>query len=233
MSKKIISSIMLAVLMVVVSVFATSCEDVTDGTGVSTNVASDNQVSNSEIESTFADVTVAEEVEVVTTAKKDNMTLGQKNALASAKNYLSFTAFSYEGLIEQLEFEDYSHEDAVFAADNCGADWNEQAAKSAKSYLSFSSFSRQSLIDQLEFEGFTHEQAVYGAEANGYSESASGTQSGGMTIGQKNALESAKDYLAFTAFSYEGLIEQLEFEDYSHEDAVFAADNCGADHVSL
>ncbi|MBQ4556961.1 MAG: Ltp family lipoprotein [Clostridia bacterium] len=96
------------------------------------------------------------------------MTIGQKNALESAKDYLAFTAFSYEGLIEQLEFEDYSHEDAVFAADNCGADWNEQAAKSAKDYLSFSSFSRQSLIEQLEFEGFTHAQAVYGVEANGY-----------------------------------------------------------------
>ena len=46
------------------------------------------------------------------------MSMGQKNALASAKSYLSFMAFSYEGLINQLEFEQYSHEDAVFAADN-------------------------------------------------------------------------------------------------------------------
>jgi len=77
-------------------------------------------------------------------------------------------AFSYKGLIEQLEFEQYSHEDAVYAANNCGADWNEQAAKKAKDYLSIMAFSKASLIEQLEFEGFTHEQAVYGAEANGY-----------------------------------------------------------------
>lgn len=94
-------------------------------------------------------------------------TISQKNALKSAKSYLSFSAFSYNGLIKQLEYEEYSHEDAVYAVDNCGADWNEQAVKSAKSYLSFSSFSKNGLIKQLEYEGFTHEQAVYGAEQNG------------------------------------------------------------------
>lgn len=98
----------------------------------------------------------------------DTITMGQKNALSSAKSYLNYSAFSYTGLIKQLEFEKFSNEDAVYAADNCGADWNEQAAKCAKSYLEYSSFSRDGLIDQLEFEGFTYEQAVYGVEANGY-----------------------------------------------------------------
>lgn len=95
-------------------------------------------------------------------------TMGQKNALKKAKSYLSHSAFSYSGLVKQLEFEKYTHEEAVYAVDNCGADWNEQAAKKAKSYLSHSSFSRDGLIDQLEYEGFTHEQAVYGVEQNGY-----------------------------------------------------------------
>lgn len=95
-------------------------------------------------------------------------TTGEKNALQSAKQYLTIMAFSYSGLIEQLEFEGYSTSEATYAADNCGADWNEQAAKSAKEYLSIMSFSRSGLIEQLEYEGFTHEQAVYGAEANGY-----------------------------------------------------------------
>lgn len=95
-------------------------------------------------------------------------TMGQKNALRSAREYLNYTAFSYQGLIEQLEYEKFSHEEAVYAADNCGADWYEQATKSAKEYLNFTSFSRDGLIEQLEYEGFTHEQAVYGVEANGY-----------------------------------------------------------------
>lgn len=102
--------------------------------------------------------------------EKDNnsLTIGQKNALRSAKNYLKTMAFSYEGLIEQLEYEQYSHEDAVYAADNCGANWKEQAAKCAKNYLNTMPFSRQDLIEQLEYEGFSYEEAVYGVEANGY-----------------------------------------------------------------
>lgn len=95
-------------------------------------------------------------------------TVGQKNALKKAKSYLSFTAFSYTGLIKQLEFEQFTHEEAIFAVDNCGADWNEQAVKKARSYLSFTSFSKNGLISQLEFEGFTHEQAVYAVEQVGY-----------------------------------------------------------------
>ena len=96
------------------------------------------------------------------------ITIGQRNALNSAKSYLDIMAFSYTGLIEQLEYEGYTTEESTYAADNCGADWNEQAAKSAKNYLDIMSFSRDGLIEQLEYEGFTHEQAVYGVEQNGY-----------------------------------------------------------------
>ena len=98
----------------------------------------------------------------------DNRTMGQRNALGKADSYLSFTAFSRQGLIEQLEYEGYSHSDAVYGADHCGANWNQQAAMKAESYLDYSSFSRQGLIEQLEYEGFTHSQAVYGVEAVGY-----------------------------------------------------------------
>lgn len=97
-----------------------------------------------------------------------NASLGEKNALNSAKQYLNYTAFSYKGLVEQIEFEGYTSEEAKFGADNCGADWNEQAAKSAKQYMNYSSFSRSGLLEQLEFEGFTPEQAEYGVKAVGY-----------------------------------------------------------------
>lgn len=97
-----------------------------------------------------------------------NMTTGQKNALASAKSYLKFSAFSYTGLIDQLEYEGYTTEEATYAVDNCGADWYEQAAKCAESYLKYSSFSRDGLIDQLEYEGFTYAQALHGVKENGY-----------------------------------------------------------------
>ena len=94
--------------------------------------------------------------------------LEYQNALSKARDYLDYSAFSYSGLINQLEYEQFSTESATYAADNCGADWNEQAAKKAQDYLDFSSFSRQGLIDQLLYEGFTQEQAEYGVTAVGY-----------------------------------------------------------------
>lgn len=97
-----------------------------------------------------------------------SMTMGQQNALESAKSYLEVLPFSRVGLIDQLEYEGYSTEDATFAVDNCGADWYEQAAKCAQSYLDVMAFSRQGLIDQLLYEGFTQQQAEYGVTSAGY-----------------------------------------------------------------
>lgn len=97
-----------------------------------------------------------------------SVTLGQKNALAKAKSYLNYTSFSRKGLVEQLEYEGFTAEEATYGVDNCQADWNEQAAKKAESYLKYTSFSRKGLIEQLKYEGFTHEQALYGVEAVGY-----------------------------------------------------------------
>ena len=94
-------------------------------------------------------------------------TVSQKNAVRSAKAYLDYSAFSYTGLIEQLEYEQFSHADAVYGADNSGADWFEQAAKAAKAYMEYSAFSRGSLIEQLKYEGYTQAQAEHGADAVG------------------------------------------------------------------
>lgn len=93
---------------------------------------------------------------------------GKINALKSANSYLAYSAFSRDGLVDQLEYEKYTHEQAVYAADSCGADWNEQAALCAKKYLDYTAFSRAGLIEQLQYEGFTYQQAVYGVEQNGY-----------------------------------------------------------------
>jgi uncharacterized membrane protein YvbJ len=98
----------------------------------------------------------------------DSATLGEKNAAKSALNYLAYTSFSYSGLVDQLKYEGFTHEEAVYGVDRCGANWNEQAAKSAQNYLDYSSFSRDGLIAQLEYEGFTRQQAEYGVQAVGY-----------------------------------------------------------------
>ena len=92
----------------------------------------------------------------------DKATPGERNALERGLQYLEYSAFSYTGLVEQLEYEGYSHSEAIYAADHCGADWKEQAAKRAMDYLEYSAFSRAGLIEQLVFEGFTQAQAEYG-----------------------------------------------------------------------
>lgn len=104
----------------------------------------------------------------VTPEPTPTLTLGQINALKKAELYLKMTAFSYSGLIKQLEFEGFTNEEAVYGADSCGADWNEQAARKAEAYLELTAFSKKQLIQQLEFEGFTSEQAEYGVAAVGY-----------------------------------------------------------------
>lgn len=100
--------------------------------------------------------------------RSGDVTLGMKNALEKAESYLSWSAFSYSGLVGQLEFEKFTHEEAVYAADNCGADWFAQAVKKGESYLSWASFSREGLIEQLEYEGFTTDQAIHAVTELGY-----------------------------------------------------------------
>lgn len=94
-------------------------------------------------------------------------TISQRNAVAKARSYLGYSAFSHDGLVAQLEYEQFSNADAVYGADNSGGNWNDQAAKKAKSYMDMSAFSRGSLIEQLKYEKFTQEQAEYGASAVG------------------------------------------------------------------
>lgn len=116
--------------------------------------------------------TVGETKQSLTTASatttQTTETIGMKNAVKKAKSYLNFTAFSYTGLIKQLEYEGFTHDEAVYGADNSGADWKEQAYKKGMSYLDFMAFSRDGLIDQLEYEGFTEDEIEYAITKIGY-----------------------------------------------------------------
>ncbi len=101
-------------------------------------------------------------------SSSSSVSVGKKNALDRALRYLESSAFSHDGLVEQLEYEGFSHTEALYGADNCGADWNEQAAKKAKQYQDSLSLSKERLIEQLKYEGFTSSQASYGARSVGY-----------------------------------------------------------------
>jgi hypothetical protein len=94
-------------------------------------------------------------------------TVSQKNAVAKAIDYLNYTAFSHDGLVTQLEYDQFSNADAEYGADNSGANWNAEAATKAKDYMNYSAFSRGGLITQLEYDQFTEAQAEYGANAVG------------------------------------------------------------------
>lgn len=180
----------------------------------STPTVAEVQMQAQEDQASSEETQVSTETTAAETEPTDDLTMGQANALSSAKSYLSFSAFSYDGLIKQLEFEGYTNEEAVYAADHCEADWNEQALKSADNYLDFTAFSYDGLIEQLEFEGFTTEQATYAAENCG-------------ADWFEQAVKCAKSYLDFGSFSKEGLIEQLEFEGFTHEQAVYGVEQNG------
>lgn len=96
------------------------------------------------------------------------VTVGMKNAVKKAKSYIDLMGFSYEKLVEQLEYEGFTKEESIYGADNCGANWDAECAEKAKSYMELMSFSRQGLMEQLAYEGFTQSQIAYGLAAVGY-----------------------------------------------------------------
>ena len=103
----------------------------------------------------------------------DGLSGSQKNAVRSAKQYLSIQGFSRIGLIEQLSSDagdGYAVSDATIAVDSLGVDWKKQAVRSAQQYLTIQGFSCNGLIDQLSSsagDDFTMEQATYGAKQAG------------------------------------------------------------------
>lgn len=138
--------------------------------------------------------------------------IGNQKAVQRAQQYLQTMAFSHDGLVEQLEYEGFSHEDATYGADACGADWKEQAALKAKQYLQANSFSERGLVQQLEYEGFSQAEAEYGVSLCG-------------ADWMEQAVMKARQYQSFSSMSRSRLIEQLEYEGFTHQQAVYGADN--------
>lgn len=112
-------------------------------------------------------------VTLASTATAQNLTGPQKNAVRSAKSYLSFSGFSRRGLIGQLSSaygDGYSVADATIAVDSLSVDWNAQAVRSAENYLKMMGFSCNGLIEQLSSDAgdkYTRSQAAYGAQQAG------------------------------------------------------------------
>lgn len=175
-------------------------------------------INSFEFESSDTELITTEKVtEPVTKAPAETsppVNIGINEALESAKSYIRMSGFSYEGLVSQLEYEGFTHDEAVSAVDSCGADWNAEALESAKSYIEMSGFSYTSLISQLEYEKFTHEQAVYGADNCG-------------ADWNQQAADSARSYLDTMSMSREELLNQLLFEGFTQEQAEYGVQSVG------
>lgn len=148
------------------------------------------------------------------TDHSSSLTAEQQNAVAAAKSYLSVSAFSRQGLIEQLEFSEYTHDDAVLAVENLKISWEEQALKKAKAYLSVHAFSYSGMIEQLEFDGFTKEEATYGADYC-------------KADWSEQAAKCAANYLSIMPFSRQGLIDQLKYEGFTQKEADYGVTKAG------
>ena len=160
--KKWVSFLIGAVVLLLILAMCSSDPDETEVTTASSAEVVNNEPTPEPL------VTETEVIE-----ENSGMTTQQKNAVRSAKRYISFKGFSRDGLIQQLSSsagDGYKLEDATIAVDSLDIDYNEQAVRSAENYLSFKGFSCDGLIQQLSSSAgdkFTVSQAEYGAKASG------------------------------------------------------------------
>ena len=178
MTKKILSLVL--ALMLVLSLAACGASDVEETSPESTetqssqpeetaeSVAEETEESEAEIEEQESEPVEESEAEEEVEIAEGPTEEEKQAALEDAKKILNIQPFSYYGIIEYLEMsEGHSNEAATYAADNCGADWNEMAVGRAQWYLNSQSFTREDLIAQLEYDWFTTEQATYGVDGAG------------------------------------------------------------------
>lgn len=165
-------AIIFVVLIVIGVIFGDdSTENVTTDANVNESSTKQPVATNSseqaEIETVVADVAQEEAIE------PEGLSRPQKNAVRSAKQYISMTGFSRDGLIEQLSSEygdGYNVADATIAIDSLNINWNEQAVRSAEQYLDMTGFSCDGLIEQLSSSAgskYTVDEASYGAQQAG------------------------------------------------------------------
>lgn len=166
------------------------------------------------VDENIATIFAAGEAEPADAATDHEPTTGELNALDKAQSTLKVINYSYQGLVDFLEYNSFTHDEAVYAADNCGADWNEQALEKAKGTLDVINYSYTGLIDFLEFNDFTNEQAVYAADNCG-------------ADWMEQAALKAESTLKVLSYSRDGLIEFLEFNGFTHEEAVYGAEQNG------
>lgn len=106
---------------------------------------------------------------ITTCACSHDPTPEESYALDRAIEYLEIIPMSKDGIIDQLIYDGCEKDDAAFAANHCGADWNEQADRFVKEFYLEYGYNREELIDKLITNAkFTQKQAEYAADQNGW-----------------------------------------------------------------
>lgn len=90
-----------------------------------------------------------------------------------------------------------------------------QAVDKADDYFKYSSFSREGIINQLEFEGFSNVDSTAAIDF---------FDQFNLIDWDAQAIAKASDYLEYSSFSRQGLIDQLEFEGFTTAQATVGAD---------
>lgn len=179
------------------------------------------------IRSAFAEILKSVPKELPTAPFNKEAATPKDKALYEARK-LDRLELSRARLIEWLmEYEDCSEEDAEYAADHSGADWNGRALHKAQEYLSGKNenmwrgyLSRARVIEMVRDIGlFTEEEAEYAADHCGVD-------------WKEQAVLEAKQYVD-AGLSREELIHALTWNDYygisdfTKEEAEYAADYYG------
>lgn len=101
-----------------------------------------------------------------------------------------------------------------------------QAIGTATDYLHMSGFSKTGLIEQVKYEGFSTTNATLGATVAARRTA----RHQGITVRlvwKHEAYQAAKGYAEISHFSRSGMIQQLEYEGFTHKQAAYAANRLG------
>ena len=160
----------LAVIIGIIAAIASSGSHNTSNAGATTDAGGDNY--NPPASASSAPSSAAPSVSPSPTVPP--MTGSEQSAVQDGQSYLNTEpGFSYQGLISQVEYDQFSAADATFAVNYIApasdtSFWDTQAADDAKNYMSTEGgFSCGSMVGQLEYDQFTDAEAEYGASAVG------------------------------------------------------------------
>lgn len=145
-------------------------------------------------------------------------TQSQAAAIAKAKEINKEAAYSRQSLIYELEKYNISSEDAEFAVDHAGIDYNTNAERRAKSLLEYNYYSKHGLISQLKYLNFKESEAIKAAnkydkdeywieQAVGYLEKELSRYSDGRD--NSYLMRELKDYKGFTLYQSKEAIKRF------------------------